>query len=78
MTEEFRRNCEEPDCSRRATWFVGREFDRGIEGVRSRGHCACDRHLAECCRVTLMQLGAEQWQDARLDVRPIVSVEEIV
>jgi hypothetical protein len=73
----FARLCEQPDCPQLATWFVGREFERGVSGLRSRGHCACDYHLAECCRVTLAQLRVERWEELRLDVRPVASVEEL-
>jgi hypothetical protein len=69
--------CEQPDCERWARWFMGREF-KTREGPHSRGHAACDLHLAEGCLITLRQLYAEGETDARLEVRPILSVEAIL
>jgi hypothetical protein len=68
--------CHAPDCALRARWFIGSEFRRGA-GDFSRGHAACDKHLADGCLVTLRQLLVEGETDARLDVRPIQSVEAI-
>lgn len=66
--------CDQVGCGRRSSWFVGAEFNR--EAITfSRGHGSCDEHLAECCRVTLVQLGVEKHEETRLDVRPVFSVE---
>jgi hypothetical protein len=68
--------CESPDCDDWAKWFMGREFDTR-SGPHSRGHAACHVHLAEGCIITLKQLLAEGETDARLEVRPILSVEAL-
>lgn len=66
--------CDQVGCTRPSKWFLGREFLRqGLD--HSRGHTACDEHLAEGARITLAQLHAEGETDARLDLRPIQSIE---
>jgi hypothetical protein len=59
--------CENGSCQDLARWFVG----LSLGGEKHRGHFACDRHLAECCMVTLYQLNEERFRVGGVSVVPV-------